>query len=306
MAAGKRPGDGAIYAGHWAIGADDPEREAANVAPHVLYQTNAYIGWGAFGPPETTPLFPDGRAAIEGGLYVLWDPETAVRELTAMLKAWPQIRDVHFWAKFPGESFDSGWARVELLMNRVLPGQEAGKGFDRGSVDSPPLKQARVVDFDLDGWPDIVGLSTIGRPVLLHNDRAGKLVHVPEALGADIDWPADLIAVTTFDLDGDDQPDVLAWSATKGLIARRSLGNGNSAVKVRLVGRRDSDRPPAERSNNDGTQGYRSRASWRCVSNMTFQPMLPVPQPVLIWNMMIFSRPGKSAYRAFRSSRKSA
>ena len=113
--------DGAIYAGNWAIVADDPEREAAKVAPHVLYQTNAYIGWGAFGPPETTPLFPDGRAAIEGGLYELWDPDTAVRELTAMLKAWPQIRDVHFWAKFPGESFESGWARVELLMNRVLP-----------------------------------------------------------------------------------------------------------------------------------------------------------------------------------------
>ncbi|MGE0667987.1 MAG: LLM class flavin-dependent oxidoreductase [Sphingomonadales bacterium] len=116
---GKRHGE--IYAGHWAIVADDPEREAAKVGPHVLYQTNAYIGWGAFGPPETTPLFPDGRAAIEGGLYSLWDPDTAVRELTTLLKAWPQIRDVHFWAKFPGESFESGWARVELLMNRVLP-----------------------------------------------------------------------------------------------------------------------------------------------------------------------------------------
>jgi alkanesulfonate monooxygenase SsuD/methylene tetrahydromethanopterin reductase-like flavin-dependent oxidoreductase (luciferase family) len=118
---GKRPEEGAIFAGHWAIVADDPEREAARVGPHVLYQTNAYIGWGAFGPAETTPLFPDGRAAIEGGLYSLWDPDTAVTELTALLKAWPQIRDVHFWAKFPGESFESGWARVELLAGKVLP-----------------------------------------------------------------------------------------------------------------------------------------------------------------------------------------
>ncbi len=124
---GKRHGE--IYAGHWAIVADDPEREAAKVGPHVLYQTNAYIGWGAFGPPETTPLFPDGRAAIEGGLYSLWDPDTAVRELTALLKAWPQIRDIHFWAKFPGESFESGWSRAELLMNRVLPKVKAAVGL---------------------------------------------------------------------------------------------------------------------------------------------------------------------------------
>lgn len=120
--------DGAIYAGNWAIVADDPEREAARVAPHVLYQTNAYISWGAFGPPETTPLFPDGRTAIEGGLYTLWDPDTAARELTALLRAWPQIRDVHFWAKFPGESFEDGWKRVELLMGRVLPKVKAAVG----------------------------------------------------------------------------------------------------------------------------------------------------------------------------------
>jgi alkanesulfonate monooxygenase SsuD/methylene tetrahydromethanopterin reductase-like flavin-dependent oxidoreductase (luciferase family) len=113
--------DGAIYAGHWAIVADDPEREAVRVGPHVLYQANTYIRWGAFGPPESTPEFPDAAAAIAGGLYELWDPETAVRELTALLRAWPQIADVHFWGKFPGERFEDGWARVELLADKVLP-----------------------------------------------------------------------------------------------------------------------------------------------------------------------------------------
>jgi alkanesulfonate monooxygenase SsuD/methylene tetrahydromethanopterin reductase-like flavin-dependent oxidoreductase (luciferase family) len=122
-------GDGAIYAGHWAIVADDPEREAAKVGPHVLYQTNAYIRWGSFGPPETTPEFPDARSAIAGGLYELWDVETAVRELTALLKAWPQIKDVHFWAKFPGESFEDGWTRVERLMGKVLPRVKAAVGI---------------------------------------------------------------------------------------------------------------------------------------------------------------------------------
>src|SRR5690349_6532625 len=64
---GKTPGEGAIFAGHWAIIAADPAAEAERVAPHVLYQANEYIRWGAFGPPETTPLFPDARAAIDNG-----------------------------------------------------------------------------------------------------------------------------------------------------------------------------------------------------------------------------------------------
>lgn len=120
-AQGKRPEDGAIYAGHWGIISDDPEREAARVGPHVLYQANTYIRWGAFGPPETTPEFPDAAAAIAGGLYELWDVETAVDELGALLASWPQIKDIHFWAKFPGERFEDGWRRIELLAEKVLP-----------------------------------------------------------------------------------------------------------------------------------------------------------------------------------------
>jgi alkanesulfonate monooxygenase SsuD/methylene tetrahydromethanopterin reductase-like flavin-dependent oxidoreductase (luciferase family) len=118
---GKQPEEGAIFAGHWAIVSDDPEREAARVGPHVLYQANTYIRWGAFGPPETTPQFPDAASALSGGLYELWDVDRAVEELWALLQAWPQIRDIHFWAKFPGEPFENGWRRVELLARQVLP-----------------------------------------------------------------------------------------------------------------------------------------------------------------------------------------
>jgi len=118
---GKRADQGAIIAGHWAIIAPDPAAEAERVGPHVLYQANAYIRWGAFGPPETTPLFPDARSAIENGLYELWDADMAVEKLGALMDAYPQIRDIHFWAQFPGEPIEQGQRRLEYIAEKVLP-----------------------------------------------------------------------------------------------------------------------------------------------------------------------------------------
>ena len=118
---GKRPEDGVIIAGHWALISDDPEREAAIVGPHALYQSNQYIEWGAFGPPETTPRFPDAATALQMGLYELWDADTAVAKLTELLRTYPQIRDVHFWAQLPGEPVASGQRRIEYMARHVLP-----------------------------------------------------------------------------------------------------------------------------------------------------------------------------------------
>ena len=118
---GRAADSGTIIAGHWAIVSDDPEREAAIVGPHVLYQANQYIEWGAFGPPEHVPRFPDSATAIAQGLYELWDGETAVAKLTELLRAYPQIKDVHFWAQFPGEPIASGQRRIEYMAKHVLP-----------------------------------------------------------------------------------------------------------------------------------------------------------------------------------------
>lgn len=124
-AAGKKASDGAIYAGHWAIISPDPEAEAAKVADYALYQTNEYVTWGAFGPPGEVPLFPDGKTALEQGLYEVWDGPTAVKELTRMLRACPQIVDVHFWAQLPGEPLEQGSARIEYIAKEVLPAVRA-------------------------------------------------------------------------------------------------------------------------------------------------------------------------------------
>ena len=118
---GRAPGEGVIIAGHWAIISDDPEREAAIIGPHALYQSNQYIEWGAFGPPDSTPRFPDAQTALSQGLYQLWDADTAVEQLGRLLEQYPQIRDVHFWAQLPGEPAASGQRRIEYMARHVLP-----------------------------------------------------------------------------------------------------------------------------------------------------------------------------------------
>jgi len=118
---GKPRSTGAICAGNWAIIAEDPEAEAARIGDYVLYQTNQYVSWGAFGPPDQVPQFPDAESAIRDGLYELWDAEQAVAGLVDMLKAYPEIIDVHFWAQFPGESVESGSRRIEYIASKVLP-----------------------------------------------------------------------------------------------------------------------------------------------------------------------------------------
>jgi len=118
---GKSIDHGSIVLGCWAIIAEDPEAEAARVGEHVLYQANEYIKWGAFGPPAETPLFESANAAIENGLYQLWDAETAVRELRKLMHDYPAIADIHFWAQFPGESVASGNRRLRYIAEEVLP-----------------------------------------------------------------------------------------------------------------------------------------------------------------------------------------
>ncbi|MEM7097711.1 MAG: LLM class flavin-dependent oxidoreductase [Pseudomonadota bacterium] len=120
-AQGKSPGDGNAVLGCWAIIAPDPEAEAARIGDHILYQSNEYIKWGAFGPPEETPLFETAQAAVENGLYELWDAELAIAKLRELIDTYPMISDIHFWAQFPGESLESGSARMRYIAEEVLP-----------------------------------------------------------------------------------------------------------------------------------------------------------------------------------------
>jgi hypothetical protein len=126
-----------------------------------------------------------------------------------------------------------------LLLGRREPGQkDVAKWFQTAPVNSPPLIQAHAIDLDYDGWTDVVGLSEDRKPVLLYNDGTSRLAARPEALGADRDWPADLIGLAVADFDGDKYVDLLLWSEGSGLQLRRNQGNGNTALKLVLSGHR--------------------------------------------------------------------
>lgn len=118
---GKDPATGRIVLGCWALISPDPAAEAERVGCHALYQANEYIRWGAFGPPEQTPLFSDAATALDQGLYTLWTGNQAVDELSALIKRYPQIIDIHFWAQLPGEPISNGNDRMTYMADAVLP-----------------------------------------------------------------------------------------------------------------------------------------------------------------------------------------
>lgn len=120
-AAGRPRSEGAIFAGHWGVISADPDREAALIGDYALYQTNQYIKWGAFGPPDQIPEFASATDALRDGLYEMHDGNSAVAALTLLLSEYPEIKDIHFWAQFPGEPFEQGNARIEYMAANVLP-----------------------------------------------------------------------------------------------------------------------------------------------------------------------------------------
>jgi alkanesulfonate monooxygenase SsuD/methylene tetrahydromethanopterin reductase-like flavin-dependent oxidoreductase (luciferase family) len=132
---GKDPAGASVHAGQWVVIDEDPERTWARIGDHAVAQLNQYIGWGAFGPPETTPRFPDRDAVVAAGAYQLWDGPTAVTEIVRLLRQYPQIKDIFFWSQLVGEPVDSGSSRLEFFMSEVAPKvvAELRDGDDDGS-----------------------------------------------------------------------------------------------------------------------------------------------------------------------------
>lgn len=126
---------------------------------------------------------------------------------------------------------------------------KGARDFAPGHTNSPRLKQAVAVDLDMDGWPDVVGLSADGKPVLLQNQGDGRLEHRPDAFGVAEQIPAGVYGVACASLGDRCPPDLLLWSDA-GLHLRQNKGNGNNAVLIDPTGRRDKGKD--ERTNADG------------------------------------------------------
>jgi alkanesulfonate monooxygenase SsuD/methylene tetrahydromethanopterin reductase-like flavin-dependent oxidoreductase (luciferase family) len=121
IANGRSLDDGNIYASQWVVIAEDPEEEWSRVGQHVLYQVNKYIEWGSFEGSGVPDHFDTPDQLLEYGIYRIWDASQAVDELTDLARRYPQIRDFHFWAQFPGETVESGSARADYIASSVIP-----------------------------------------------------------------------------------------------------------------------------------------------------------------------------------------
>ena len=180
------------------------------------------------------------------------------------------------------------------LLQRLNSGRGAGPDFRRGAVESPPLRQAHAIDLDLDGWTDVVGLSAGGRPVFLHNE-GGRLVYAREALGRDLDWPRDLVAVNVLDADGDGRPDLVVWSESDGLSLYRNHDNGNRAVLLELVGhRRIHKLGLPSRCNADGFGAVaiiQAGGHWTTVENATLSAGIGQSRQPLTLGLGPFAQP---------------
>jgi Flp pilus assembly protein TadD len=143
-------------------------------------------------------------------------------------------------------------AKPLLLLNRFQPGnKDSGTWFEAGPCDSPSLLQAITTDVDLDGWCDVVGLSSERLPVLLHNE-GGILARVPEAFAQDGAWPGDLVAVLACDVGSRGRADLLAWSEGKGLLLYQNHAKGRSGLSLGLKGRNLVEGQNRLRCNMDG------------------------------------------------------
>lgn len=118
---GQDPATGDVRLLTFAILAEDPEQAWSRVGIHALHQMNSYLDWGGLGPPDALPRFTSPDQLLESGLYALWDGDAAVRELGQLLTSWPEVTDIHFWGKFPGEPIESANERVEYAGRHVLP-----------------------------------------------------------------------------------------------------------------------------------------------------------------------------------------
>jgi hypothetical protein len=181
-----------------------------------------------------------------------------------------------------------GQAPLLLLHRPNAHEPDTAKWFEAHTLPGPKLLQAQALDFDLDGWTDVVGLSDEHQPVLLRNDGR-HLVHVPEAFGSDRDWPADLVAVTMADVNCDGWPDLVAWSEKDGLQVYHNLGNGNHGIKLRLTGHRKVE--PAGAADRTNADGVGTRVSVQAgllrteVEYTTLSAGLGQPRPPLVLGM---------------------
>ncbi len=156
--------------------------------------------------------------------------------------------------------------RCSLLLNQTKAATSIQ--FKSGTTNAPAMLQGRILDLDLDGWFDMVGIAS--DKVLLAHNEADKMVTVPDVFGMNAQpqkTNTDLSGFIATDLDNDGPADLLAFTKTEPQ-AFRNLGNKHHWIKLKLTGMREAGKEM--RTNRDGVAARASlhaRDLWVEVEN---------------------------------------
>jgi Tfp pilus assembly protein PilF len=151
--------------------------------------------------------------------------------------------------------------------------------FEDAPLRCPPLLQASAIDLNLDGWTDVVGLTTDRRVMVLVNETGRLLARLLPPLVPD--------AVALTPLVMDELPRLVVWSSTKGLVLLEPAKPVGHGLAIQLSGRRGVEPGGAMvRTNADGF-GTRVVAQagglWTAIENTTLSAGLGQSrQPLLL------------------------
>ncbi len=111
--------------------------------------------------------------------------------------------------------------------------------FHRLPIAQPGLESLRLVDYDNDGWLDLL---TLGRGVQLwRNVGDGRFEDVTARVKLDLPAPARMTDAAVADFDGDGDLDLVFGVEGAGLRAfRNDGGNAHRLLKLRLIGNRSN------------------------------------------------------------------
>jgi hypothetical protein len=149
---------------------------------------------------------------------------------------------------------------VLLVSTRDDPDVDLATRFKVTSHPAPMMKQAQLVDLDLDGRFDLVGLESNGSLVLLQAEGDGKFSR-KEAFGDAATKPGFAEGFAIFEVGGDCHEDLISINFKREVNHFKNAGNGNSAIKVALSGIRERREPGAGRVLRANADGIGTRLS---------------------------------------------
>lgn len=107
----------------WAMVSEDPDRTWAEIAPHILYQREAYARWFGAAGMQVFPRVPESAEEIrEGNPDIVVTPDRARAIVERTVERLPMVTHLYWWGVPPGMHPKATFESAELFSRAVLTG----------------------------------------------------------------------------------------------------------------------------------------------------------------------------------------